>query len=129
MWVLFALNRLSYRLFWWHSSIFKKREKKWVSSRWNSLGTITNSLWVLELNSYETMKWNSPLIMGVSFKFHFISYDVAVLETRPWHSPRQSQWRVSWCCFQDCHVMWNEIKLGWNTHSQWRVSFHSFMGI
>jgi hypothetical protein len=46
-----------------------------------SLGTITNSLWVLELNDYETMEWNSSLKVGVFSKFHFISNDMAVLET------------------------------------------------
>jgi hypothetical protein len=78
---------LPHRYFWWHDSVFKKREKKWVSSKWNSLGTITNSLWVLKLNAYETMEWNSPLKLGVSFKFHFISYDMALLKTTPWNSP------------------------------------------
>jgi len=46
-----------------------------------------NSLWVLQLNAYETMKWNSPLKVGVSSKFYFISYDMAVLETMTWNSP------------------------------------------
>jgi len=35
----------------------------------------------LELNVYETIEWNFPLRMGVSYKFYFILHDVAVLET------------------------------------------------
>jgi hypothetical protein len=43
--------------FWWYDNVLMKREKKWVSWRWNSLGMITNSLRVLELNAYETLHW------------------------------------------------------------------------
>jgi hypothetical protein len=34
MWVSFALNRLPHNNFVWHDIVFKKRGKKWVSSRW-----------------------------------------------------------------------------------------------
>jgi hypothetical protein len=34
----------------------------------------------LENNAYETIEWNSPLKVGVSSKFHFISYDMALVE-------------------------------------------------
>jgi hypothetical protein len=37
---------------------FLRRHEKWVSWRWNSLGTITNSLWVMKLNVYGTTEWN-----------------------------------------------------------------------
>ena len=87
--VLFALNRLPHRHFWWYGSVFKKREKKWVSSRWrwNSLGTINIYLWVMKLNVYETMEWNFVLRVGVSSKFHFILCHMAVLEIMPWNYP------------------------------------------
>jgi hypothetical protein len=32
------------------------------------------------------MEWNSPLIVGVSFKFYFVSHDMTVLKTTPWNS-------------------------------------------
>ena len=50
--------------------IFKREE--WGSWGWNSLGTITNSPWVMKLNVYETIKWNFPLRVRVSSKFYFI---------------------------------------------------------
>jgi hypothetical protein len=33
------------------------------------------------------MEWNFPLKVGVSSEFHFILYDIAVLETTKWNSP------------------------------------------
>jgi hypothetical protein len=83
--VSFVFNSLPHMHFWWHVNVLIKREKNWVSWGWNSLGTVTNSLWVIELNVYETMKWNFPLRMGVSSEFHFIVYDMAVLETTKWN--------------------------------------------
>jgi phage terminase large subunit GpA-like protein len=56
--------------------VYLRRER-----RNESLDMITNSLWVLKLNTYETIEWNSLLKMGVSSKFYFISYDMAVLKT------------------------------------------------
>jgi hypothetical protein len=76
MWVLFTLNRLSHRYFLWHDNVFiKNREKKQVSSRWNSVDTITNLLWVIKLNVYKTIDWTFTLRICVSSKFHFILYD------------------------------------------------------
>jgi hypothetical protein len=79
MWVSFALNRLSHRYFLWHGSVFKKIEKKW-----DSLDRITNSLWIMKLNAYETIEWNFVLRESVSSKFHFILY---VLKITPWNYP------------------------------------------
>ena len=79
--VSFAFNSLPHIHFWWHGNVLMKREKNWVSWGWNSLGTVTNSLWVIELNVYETIEWNFPLRVKISSKFHFILYDMAVLET------------------------------------------------
>ena len=53
-------------------TVYLKKEKKYVSSRWNYLDMITNSLWALEF-----MKLYNGL-----FKFHFISHDMADLEKR-----------------------------------------------
>jgi hypothetical protein len=47
------------------------------------LGKITNSLRVMKLNAYETLKWNFELRVGVSSKFDFILRDRAILETTP----------------------------------------------
>jgi hypothetical protein len=85
--VSFAFNSLPHMHFWWYVNVLMKREKNWVSWRWNSLGTVTNSLWVIELNVYETMEWNFPLRVGVLSEFHFILYDMAVLETTKWNFP------------------------------------------
>jgi hypothetical protein len=73
--------------FLWHDSVLMKKKKKWVSWEWNSHGTITYSLRVLELNVYETMEHNFALRVGVSSKFHFIPYDMVILETMQWNSP------------------------------------------
>jgi len=45
--------------------------------RWNSLVTNTNSLflWVIKLNAYNTVEWNSSLKVGVLFMFHCILCD------------------------------------------------------
>jgi hypothetical protein len=67
MWVSFALNRLPCRYFWWHGSVFKKKEEMRYS-----LNMIINSLWVMKLNANETIEWNSSSRVGVSSKFHFI---------------------------------------------------------
>jgi hypothetical protein len=47
----------------------------------------TNSLWVIELDVYETIEWNFALRVGVSSKFYFILYDMAAFETKQWKSP------------------------------------------
>jgi hypothetical protein len=85
--VSFAFNSLPHMHFWWHGNVLMKREKNWVSWEWNSLGTITNSLWVIELNVYKTMEWNFSLRVSVSFKFHFILYDMVALKRIKWNSP------------------------------------------
>jgi len=54
-----------------------RRENKWVWWEWNSLSIITNSIWVIELNVYETIEW----------------------ETMHW------EWDVIPSCFISFHVM------------------------
>jgi len=104
-------------------AVYLRREKKWVSSRWNSLGTITNSIWVLKLNAYETMEWSSPLRMGVSSKFHFISDDMAVLETTLWNSPLGLALHWEWVShpsFFLFHITWQSWKQRYETpHWDW----------
>jgi hypothetical protein len=73
VWVLFALNELPHRYFWWCDNVFKKREKKCVSSRWNSLDTITNSLWVFEIKCLwnHGMKFSIERGCFIQVLFHF----------------------------------------------------------
>lgn len=65
MWVLFAVNRLPHRCFWWHGNNFKKRDKKWISP----LGMITDSIWAMKLNVWNYIEWSYALRMNVSFHF------------------------------------------------------------
>jgi hypothetical protein len=102
--VSFTFNSLSHMHIWWHGNVLMKREKNWVSWGWNSLGTVTNSRWVIELNVYETIEWNFPLRVGLSSKFYFFLYDMAVLEITKWNSPLRLALlkvgrRDSWCCW------------------------------
>jgi hypothetical protein len=52
----------------------------------------------MKLNTNETIEWNSPLRVGVSSKFYFISYDMVILKTTLWNSPLRlilSGWNTS----------------------------------
>lgn len=84
--VLFLLNSTAHKQNWRHDMIFTRRENNWVSSGWNSCGTITNSVWIMKLNVYETLEWNYTSRMNVPSEFHLIIYDMAVLKTMLWNS-------------------------------------------
>jgi hypothetical protein len=87
-----------------------KKEKKWVVRRWNSLCTITSSLWVLEFNVYETMKWNFALRAGVSSKFYFVLYDMTALKTTQWNSPWHWPIKPAWAGANKSPLSWEESK-------------------
>jgi len=39
-----TLNEVPHRQKWWHGKKFMKREKKWVSSRWNLSYNVSNTM-------------------------------------------------------------------------------------
>jgi hypothetical protein len=64
-------------------AVYLRREKKWVS-----FGTITNSLWIIKLNVYETLEWNFTL--REVFHLNFI------LLYMTWHSWKQRNETINW---------------------------------
>jgi hypothetical protein len=87
--VSFALNRLPLSHFY-DMTVYLRREKKWVLSRWNSLGMITSYLWVLKLNAYETIEWNSPLRVDASS--NFISFHMTLQSWKQYHETPHRDW-------------------------------------
>ena len=81
--VSFALNSLSHMHFD-DMAVYLRRERR---NKFQLSEDDSNSLWVMELNTYETLEWNFVLREGVSSKFLFILYDMVVLETTLWNNP------------------------------------------
>ena len=81
----FHLYLINYRIniFNDYVTTFLIREKKWVLWRWSSVAIIINYLWVIKLNIYETVYWNSLLFSTVywsqiSLRDRQLSTDAAI---------------------------------------------------